>query len=216
MMVNRLVNSDADEIADFFVKFGFYGDEYSYANQQKEQRESLESSFSNIENTFDYKSDEYNNLAKMSAYMNALERLQGIRDFLLAIINLAKNIEIVASPNEEDSYKQRKKQQDFTKELITKKLKDRVLATSIKIAKDGRIEFSISEWANILQGVDITRIRICEICENIFWANRSDVFACSKKHSKVRQMRLLREHWKAKGDIYLKARQKKVNKKKEK
>jgi hypothetical protein len=138
---------------------------------------------------------------------------------LLSIINLAKNLEIISAPSEENDYFIRKNQDNFNqsaiRELTAKKLKDKILATSIKINEKGVISFSISEWASALQGVDITRIRICEVCEDIFWANRKDAFACSIKHAKVRQMRLLRANWKESEELYLEARKKKSNKNKE-
>ncbi|CAN5698246.1 hypothetical protein BH18ACI1_BH18ACI1_17940 [soil metagenome] len=95
-------------------------------------------------------------------------------------------------------------------------IKNKLLISSVLVSKDGVVNFLISEWAEAIQGVNISRLRKCDICEKFFWASRKDTFACSKKHSKVRQMRLLRENWKDKGDLYLKARQKKTNKKKEK
>ena len=213
-LLDRLINSDADEIADFLVDRGYYGDEYSYVNHRKKEREST-FSYSILDD--EDKTDEYDTFARAGAYISALERLHSIRDFLLSIINLAKNLEIISIPGEEDSYHNRKNQENFSqsaiKELTAKKIKDKILATSININEKGEISFSISEWASALQGVDITRIRICEICEDIFWAKRKDAFACSKKHAKVRQMRLLRTNWKASGDLYVKARKNKQNKK---
>jgi hypothetical protein len=219
---DRLINSDADEIADFLVDRGYYGDKYSYINYRKNERES---SFSysifddDDDDDDDDEIDEHDSWNRASAYRSALERLHNIRDFLLSIINLTKNLEIISTPSEEDSYHIRKNQENFSqsaiKELTAKKLKDKILAASITINKKGEINFSISEWASALQGVDITRIRICEVCEDIFWANRKDAFACSKKHAKVRQMRLLRANWKESEELYLEARKKKSNKSKE-
>jgi len=97
-----------------------------------------------------------------------------------------------------------------------KEISNKVVTTEVIIDGNGNIRFELSPYAEALQGVNISRLRVCDICEKFFWASRKDTFACSKKHSKVRQMRLLRENWKDKGDLYLKARQKKTNKKKEK
>lgn len=214
-LFDKLINADADEIADFLVDRGYYGDEYSYINHRKKERESL-FSFSIFNDEKD-KTEEYDSLFKAAAYESALKRLHSIRDFLLSIINLAKNLEIISAQSEEDSFFIRKNQENFNqsvnRELTARKLEEKILATSIAINEKGEISFSISEWASALQGVDITRIRICEVCEDIFWANRKDAYACSKKHAKVRQMRLLRTNWKASGELYIKARKNKQNKK---
>ncbi len=84
------------------------------------------------------------------------------------------------------------------------------------IDTEGNLSLEISPMFQMIDGINITRLRVCEVCEQIFWANRKDAFACSKQHAKTRQMRLLRANWKAKGELYLNARKKKVNKQKEK
>ncbi|HEX8565176.1 MAG TPA: hypothetical protein VF648_05865 [Pyrinomonadaceae bacterium] len=76
------------------------------------------------------------------------------------------------------------------------------------IGKSG-INPEFSRYAKELQGVDVSRVRSCEICGKFFWAARKDAVACSKKHSKTRRMRLLRQHWKESGELYLEARKKK-------
>lgn len=35
--------------------------------------------------------------------------------------------------------------------------------------------------AALVEGVDVTRLRVCEICKRLFWAFRKDAFGCSKK-----------------------------------
>ena len=44
-----------------------------------------------------------------------------------------------------------------------------------------------------LKGVSSDRLRICLICEKIFWASRLDSYACSKKCNSVRRVRNLRK-----------------------
>lgn len=223
-LFNTIIKANSDEIADFLVDYGYYGERYSYAEQVKEAKKNMSDSlFSTFDDSDgDDRTSSTYDLANAVAYIHALERLQGIRDFLLAIINLAKNTQITAAAGvePENDYQRSRKQQKVVEKAIQEikatKLKERILATSININEKGEITFSISEWASALQGVDTTRIRICEICENIFWANRRDAFACSKKHAKIRQMRLLRANWKASQELYLEARRRKTNKNKEK
>ncbi len=205
---NNIINEGSDEIADFLIEYGYYGEDYSYVKQVKQKKKDSFSIRSSDED--DNETSYVHELTKAFPYIQALERLQSIRYFLLAIIKLAEFTQQSQIAKTESNYQF---QEDFAKlalqELTTKKLKDKVLATSISINKNGEVSFSVSEWANALTGVDITRIRICEVCGKIFWANRKDAFACSKKHSKVRQMRLLRNNWKKSGDLYIKARKNK-------
>jgi len=86
---------------------------------------------------------------------------------------------------------------------------------NLSVNRDGNIKFQLSIYAEALEGVNISRLRICEYCKKLFWASRKDAYTCSPKHARNRRMRLLRENWKEKGDLYLKARQKKAKKKKE-
>lgn len=94
-------------------------------------------------------------------------------------------------------------------------LETRIAEVDLIVARDGDVKIDIEKNALALQGVNISRLRICEYCKKLFWANRNDTYACSPKHARNRRMRLLRENWKEKGDLYLKARQKKAKKKKE-
>lgn len=207
----KLIDSDAYEIADFLVEYGLYGDDYSYKKLLKDQRKNT------------YVSDEDDNYNDISTLFDgsdvlyrAIEKIHDTRDFLLAVIALSEHYNQISDSNknqEESFYSQRQREKISETAFQDKEanaLKNRLLATSITVNQDGTIHFSISEWAKILQGVDITRIRLCEVCEDIFWAKRKDAFACSPKHSKVRQMRLLRKNWEEKGDLYLKARKKKA------
>ena len=94
-------------------------------------------------------------------------------------------------------------------------LEMRVKRVDITVIRDGEVKIEIDKNVEALQGVDISRLRICEYCLKLFWANRNDAYTCSPKHARNRRMRLLRENWKEKGDLYLKARQKKAKKQKE-
>jgi hypothetical protein len=98
---------------------------------------------------------------------------------------------------------------------IISKIQLQISKVDFSIDNDGKINFRLTKYADALQGVNISRLRLCEYCNRIFWANRNDAFTCSPKHARNRRMRLLRENWKQKGDLYLKARRKKANKKKE-
>jgi hypothetical protein len=86
---------------------------------------------------------------------------------------------------------------------------------SLSVDREGNVEFQFSEYVKAIQGVNISRLRFCEYCKKLFWANRKDSYACSKKHARNRRMRLLRKNWKENGDLYLNARKKKAKKKKE-
>ncbi len=93
---------------------------------------------------------------------------------------------------------------------------NRISNVKASIDKDGNVHFELNDYAKSLEGVNISRLRLCEYCQKVFWANRKDAFTCSPKHARNRRMRLLRENWKEKGDLYLNARKKKAKKKKEK
>jgi hypothetical protein len=99
---------------------------------------------------------------------------------------------------------------EFTRSF--QKLSAKVLATEVIWDKSGTINFKLSPYAELLQGVNVTRLRICEICSKFFWANREDTKTCSKLHAKTNRMRSLRKNWDEKRDQYLKARKKKKQK----
>lgn len=94
-------------------------------------------------------------------------------------------------------------------------LETRISEVDLIVARDGDVRIEIEKNAEALQGVNISRLRICEYCKKLFWANRKDAFACSPKHARNRRMRLLRDSWKVSGDLYLEARKKKAKTKKE-
>ncbi len=209
---NQLINSDEQVVAKVLVDKGYFGENYSYREQTKRQKDEKEDDLWRKP-----EDDESLNLffeffnSKNYVYIKALERIQKIRDFLLGLTELAEynNTAGVSDGNPTNS-------NSAFKHLMSEKIKDEIVTSSVLVSKEGIVNFLVSEWAEAIQGANITRLRLCEVCEKFFWAARKDTFACSKKHSKVRQMRLLRENWKDKGDLYLKARQKKANIKKEK
>jgi len=94
-------------------------------------------------------------------------------------------------------------------------IESRISSVNASIDSSGNVQFELNDFAKSLQGVNISRLRLCEYCNKIFWANRKDSFTCSTKHARNRRMRLLRENWKEKGDLYINARKKKAKKKKE-
>ena len=95
-------------------------------------------------------------------------------------------------------------------------LETRISEVDLIVARDGDVRIEIEKNTEALQDINISRLRICEYCKKLFWAKRKDAFTCAPKHARNRRMRLLRKNWKENGDLYLKARKKKANKKKEK
>jgi hypothetical protein len=63
------------------------------------------------------------------------------------------------------------------------------------------IDFPQSLFEVALKGVPPERLRICPICQSIFWAARHDARACSKKCNSVRRVRILRRKEKEKSEI---------------
>lgn len=95
-------------------------------------------------------------------------------------------------------------------------LETRISEVDLIVARDGDVRIEIEKNAVALQGVNISRLRICEYCKKLFWANRKDAYTCSPKHARNRRMKLLRENWKKSGQLYLEARKKKSKKKENK
>lgn len=178
---------ETGEFADFLVEKGYYGEEWS--KSQEEENDNYEDGMRLSDKFY---------LSEYFAKYRAFIRLEKIRDFIHGLADLAEQL-----GNNKNSFRV-----DLFDHL-PKKIVEEVRATDIKINEQGEIHFSVSKWAEVIQGVDISRIRRCEVCQKIFWAKRKDAFACSLKHAKTRQMRLLRANWKDKGDLYLKARKKK-------
>jgi hypothetical protein len=202
----------ADVIADFLVRKGGYGKEHSFGIFGRPFQWSIE----------DRKADDPLAFVQMYGapsytFMMTLLRIQKIRDFLHALADLALSVESHDmshnSPHDLPGPRVDMVPQDEIQEAISGKLKDEVLASSVTIQRTGEVHFSISPWASAIQGVNISRIRRCEVCEKLFWARRRDAYACTPLHAKSRQMKRLRENWKEKGPLYLGARQKKRKRK---
>lgn len=69
-------------------------------------------------------------------------------------------------------------------------LEDFEIPTSLKII-DGKFKFSIPLFARIINGLPIERLKICQVCDRIFWVEDLRQKRCSKKcsdrHSKQKQ-----------------------------
>jgi hypothetical protein len=73
--------------------------------------------------------------------------------------------------------------------------------TQVRLSGSGRIELSDPDplakvWTDLLQslnGCEAKRIRICPVCENLYWAARITRPACSKECNNTRRQRELRE-----------------------
>jgi hypothetical protein len=59
--------------------------------------------------------------------------------------------------------------------------------------EDDQLQFAVDEFSKALEGVDVYRIRKCEICKKVFWAGRLDKKCCSKKCNNVFNVRRSRE-----------------------
>lgn len=65
--------------------------------------------------------------------------------------------------------------------------------TRINIAEDGRIHFSPDEFVEALEGVEISRIRICENCLRFFWQGRTTQKGCNTNCANNIRVRKSRE-----------------------
>jgi hypothetical protein len=66
---------------------------------------------------------------------------------------------------------------------------------SLILNEDGRIQLQASPLSEPVVGVESRRIRQCTECKRIFWAGRLDKFACTKKCTQRRRVRLWRERY---------------------
>lgn len=82
-------------------------------------------------------------------------------------------------------------------------------ASTLFVDKQKRIRVRKSTFAEAVEGVEYNRIRECEICRRIFWANREDKLCCSKEHGHVLRSRRARANWEKSGELYLRARREK-------
>jgi endogenous inhibitor of DNA gyrase (YacG/DUF329 family) len=62
----------------------------------------------------------------------------------------------------------------------------------------GELTFDVAPLVKTLAGVDVSRIRVCPICQLIYWAARNDKPCCSDRCASVRTTRRWRESYKIK------------------
>src|SRR6185295_13719531 len=78
---------------------------------------------------------------------------------------------------------------------------------------EGRLDPHPIFWVEDLRDVEVTRIRKCANCNNIFWAGRQDKPTCSNECGQVWRQRLSRDLSRRHGPQYKNARSKKVKQK---
>jgi hypothetical protein len=67
----------------------------------------------------------------------------------------------------------------------------------IEVDEHGRAVVTEDKFAVIIKDIDVTRIRVCEICRTIFWAGRHDSLCCSANCADKRRKRQHRARYKA-------------------
>jgi hypothetical protein len=92
---------------------------------------------------------------------------------------------------------------------ITNYLEGYGAASTFTVDEEKRACELKSLLAEAIIGVEVDRIRECEICQRIFWALRSDQWTCSKAHAHVLRNRRARANWKKSGELYMRARREK-------
>lgn len=83
-----------------------------------------------------------------------------------------------------------------------------------RLDQEGRIRRQPNKFAEVMEGVEVSRIRACLVCKKLFWANRKDKRCCTEEHSSIIRQRQSRINKKEKGKIY--ARFAKLRKQKKK
>jgi hypothetical protein len=66
------------------------------------------------------------------------------------------------------------------------------LETHFDVDAEGKLRLHAHPILDALQGVEVARIRRCPICDKIYWAERIDQPACSKKCNTTRRSRIFR------------------------
>lgn len=61
-----------------------------------------------------------------------------------------------------------------------------------RVTPDRKLKLKVSPLIEVLDGVDMTRIRRCDFCSQLFWAERIDSLGCSAKCSNALRQRRLR------------------------
>src|SRR5215470_2799791 len=67
-------------------------------------------------------------------------------------------------------------------------------SASLTIGQDGRFAVRQEGWVTALIGVEADRLRECAVCQVIYWARQSNMFACSPRCSNALRQRRLREN----------------------
>jgi len=67
----------------------------------------------------------------------------------------------------------------------------------VEVDEHGRAVVTDDEFAVLIKGIDVTRIRVCEMCRTIFWAGRYDSLCCSANCADKRRKRQHRARYKA-------------------
>lgn len=67
-----------------------------------------------------------------------------------------------------------------------------LLPHELTIDDNGRLALKPAPLTEHLLGVEVRRVRECPICEHIFWAERMDQPACSKRCNNIRRSRIQR------------------------
>ncbi len=71
----------------------------------------------------------------------------------------------------------------------------RAATSSFYISKDGKIKFTPSPIVQLLEGIEVARVKECPICFKYFWAGRKDMICCSTKCASTHRMREYRKRY---------------------
>ncbi len=63
----------------------------------------------------------------------------------------------------------------------------------VKLGDDGILTFEKDILHLALESNELDRLRICEVCNRVFWAYRNDKLSCSRRCNNSRRTRLLRK-----------------------
>jgi hypothetical protein len=62
------------------------------------------------------------------------------------------------------------------------------------VISGGRVRVVLAPFLQLLDGIEVWRIRECPICRNLFWAGRRDKSACSQRCSGTLRQKNLRQN----------------------
>jgi hypothetical protein len=71
--------------------------------------------------------------------------------------------------------------------------------------KEGRLRRQPNPYAELMDGVEVSRIRACLICKKLFWATRKDKKCCSEEHSAIIRQRHSRSNKEKNTELYAKS-----------